>query len=320
MIDTAPRIRNQRPVRRNDTCHGVLRVVTLVLAILSSFPLAAQDLSIQLTLGQTDRLRGESATINFVVANPTTVDADRYRVDFYGSRDTVLDDDDTLLGAFDSEDPIRGNSFQENSIALHTCDLALGAWRIIGRITDTQPPDPNPENDGDVTREVLSLSRDDDDPLTCPERQPHAKTINPGLNDAWFNPDIIGQGFLVTVFGDSGNVFLAWFTFDSTPTATGATAIIGDASQRWLTAFGAFEGNSAVLEVTNTRGGRFDRENPGPINEPYGTLILSFENCHRGMVTYDLPGPGLAGVIPIERVVEDNIALCERLAASFSTR
>ena len=310
MIDPAPRNRKQRPMRRNDTCHGALRALALFFTLLSSIPLAAQDLSIQLSLGQTDRLRGESATINFVVANPTTVDVDRYRVDFYGSRDTVLDDDDTLLGAFDSEDPIRGNSFQENSMALATCDLALGDWHLIGRIEDTQPPDPNPENDSDVTREVLSLSRDDDDPLTCPERQLHAKIINPGLNDAWFNPDITGQGFLVSVFGDSGDVFLAWFTFDSTPTTTDATAVLGDARQRWLTAFGTFEGSSAVLEITNTRGGRFDQGSPRPVNEPYGILTLSFESCARGTVTYDLPEPGLTGVIPIERVVPDNRALC----------
>jgi len=38
--------------------------------------------------------------------------------------------------------------------------------------------------------------------------------INPGLNDAWYNPATNGQGFLITVFPELKQLFLAWFTFD----------------------------------------------------------------------------------------------------------
>ena len=40
--------------------------------------------------------------------------------------------------------------------------------------------------------------------------------INPGLNGAWFNPVSSGQGFLIEVFPDINQVFLAWFTYDTT--------------------------------------------------------------------------------------------------------
>jgi len=49
--------------------------------------------------------------------------------------------------------------------------------------------------------------------------------MNPGLNDAWFNPDTDGQGFFVTVFPDLGFVLLAWFTYDTELPPQDATAL-----------------------------------------------------------------------------------------------
>ncbi|MEE4173460.1 MAG: hypothetical protein V2I57_04335 [Xanthomonadales bacterium] len=278
----------------------------------------AQDLSVQLALAEEERLRGEPLTVNFVAANPTTVEVFRYRIEFYASRDDSLDDQDSLLGEFRSVNLFIGNSFQENTIALDTCDLELGDWRILGRVTDVEPEDPNPGNNIGLAMETLSLPRDDDDPGTCPEGQGDAAIINPGLNDAWFNADTAGQGFFINVFGESGQVFLAWFTFDTEKDPT-APAVLGAPGQRWLTAFGLFDGTRAMLEVTNTRGGRFDRGAPEAVNETYGAVELSFESCARGAVRYDLPGPGVSGVIPITRVVPDNVALCEALAAGSPT-
>ena len=53
--------------------------------------------------------------------------------------------------------------------------------------------------------------------------------INPGLNDAWYNPATAGQGFLVTVFPDRKEIFLAWFTFDTERPPEDVTATTGRA-------------------------------------------------------------------------------------------
>jgi len=62
--------------------------------------------------------------------------------------------------------------------------------------------------------------------------------INPGLNDAWYNPATDGQGFLVTVFPDIQEMFVAWFTFDTERPPEDVTAQLGDPGHRWLTAQG----------------------------------------------------------------------------------
>ena len=44
----------------------------------------------------------------------------------------------------------------------------------------------------------------------------------------------------------------------------------------------------------------------------YGTIDLEFHDCHSATLEYELPGIG-QGSIPIVRVVDDNVALCEAL-------
>ena len=41
-----------------------------------------------------------------------------------------------------------------------------------------------------------------------------------------------------------------------------------------------------------------------------GTFEVRFESWIRGTVKYDLPGQGLSGEVPIQRIVNDNVALC----------
>jgi hypothetical protein len=136
-------------------------------------------------------------------------------------------------------------------------------------------------------------------------------TINSGLNDAWFNPDTRGQGFFINVFPNNGNIFLGWFTFDTERPPANVTAILGDPGARWLTAFGAYADNRAVLDIELTYGGVFDSPTPVPTQSLYGTIILEFSSCNAGTLTYDIPSIGLHGVIPIQRLTLDNIELCE---------
>lgn len=140
--------------------------------------------------------------------------------------------------------------------------------------------------------------------------------LNPGLNDAWYDPATSGQGFFINVFpgqGEGGLVFLAWFTFDAVRPGDDVAAVLGGAGQRWFTAIGAYEGGRSTLELSVTRGGRFDRAMPQPATETVGSLELEFTGCNRAIVRYDLPDAGLSGEIELRRVVSDNVALCEAL-------
>ena len=140
--------------------------------------------------------------------------------------------------------------------------------------------------------------------------------INAGLNDAWFNPETNGQGFFITVFPDLGYVSLAWFTYDTKLPQEGAQANLGDPGHRWITAIGPISGNRAVMNIDITSGGLFDMQSEVEHTEPAGadgTITLTFENCSSGTVEYDIKSIDRQGIVPIQRVAGDNIALCEAL-------
>ena len=139
--------------------------------------------------------------------------------------------------------------------------------------------------------------------------------INPGLNDAWYNLETDGQGFFINVFPDTGIMFLSWFTYDTERPDDSVSANLGDPGHRWLTAQGAFAGNEAVLDITITSGGIFDSGTPVPDKTQDGTMVVTFTGCNQGTVSYDIPSIGRQGVVPIQRVVPDNVALCEQLNA-----
>lgn len=139
--------------------------------------------------------------------------------------------------------------------------------------------------------------------------------INPGLNDAWYDPATNGQGFLLTVYPDRNQLFLAWFTFDTERPSEDITAILGDPGHRWLTAQGPFDGSKAELIVYLTQGGVLDSAEPPATTDQdgYGTMVVEFLTCNEGRINYELPSLGRSGEIPIQRIVEDNVALCEAL-------
>jgi sugar lactone lactonase YvrE len=139
--------------------------------------------------------------------------------------------------------------------------------------------------------------------------------INAGLTDAWFDPSTSGQGFLITVFAETGQIFLAWFIFDTERPPEDVVAILGEPGHRWLTAQGPFDGDTADLTVYVTRGGVFDAAEPAATTDPAGdgTLTLTFADCTAGLVSYEIASLGIAGEIPIQRIVPDNVALCAAL-------
>lgn len=141
--------------------------------------------------------------------------------------------------------------------------------------------------------------------------------INAGLNDAWYNPVTDGQGFLITVFPDLGFVSIAWFTYDTELPPIDVTANLGDAGHRWLSAVGPYTDNQAVMNIELTSGGLFDTGTNIQRTDPPGsdgTLILTFDDCNSGTVEYSIPSISRQGIVPIQRVAGDNIALCEALS------
>jgi len=142
--------------------------------------------------------------------------------------------------------------------------------------------------------------------------------INAGLNDAWYNPATNGQGFLVAVFPDIKQMFVAWFTYDTERPPDDVTANLGEPGHRWLTAQGPYEGDTASLTINLTQGGVFDSAQPPITTDSYGTMTIEFAGCKAGLVTYQITSPEVSGVIPIERTTPDNVALCEVLATPES--
>lgn len=139
-------------------------------------------------------------------------------------------------------------------------------------------------------------------------------SINAGLNDSWYNPVTSGQGFFINVFPSIGQVFLAWFTYDTERPDESVTAVIGEPGHRWVTAFGPYMDGQAVLDIEITQGGVFNDSNPVPTQDLDGTITLDFSGCNTGTVSFDIPSIGQQGVIPIERIALDNMPACEALS------
>lgn len=150
------------------------------------------------------------------------------------------------------------------------------------------------------------------DSATCSDMRSQGFQFSAGLNDAWFNPATDGQGYFITVFPDLEIVSLAWFTYDTVLPGDDEAADLGDPGHRWLMATGAFVGDRAELDISITSGGIFDTSTDIE-RTPDGTIILTFENCSSGTIDYDIPSIGRQGTIPIQRVANDNVSLCEAL-------
>jgi hypothetical protein len=138
--------------------------------------------------------------------------------------------------------------------------------------------------------------------------------INKGLADSWYNPEVPGQGIFLDVFEDINALFLGWFTY----TLEGEPA--DETRHRWLTAFGSFEGRRSQLDLEWSASNDPRPEGQPPGLHIDGQLDLEFHDCHSGLIRYswgagDSGAPLVEGVIPIQRIANDNVSLCESLYA-----
>ena len=148
--------------------------------------------------------------------------------------------------------------------------------------------------------------------VICADNPPPITQMNAGLNDAWFDPATDGQGFFITVFPDKGLVLLSWFTYDTNLPPGDASANLGDPGHRWFNALGTYSGNQAVLDISIASGGLFDTSTE-ITRVGDGTIILTFTHCNSGTVEYNIPSIGQSGIVAIQRVSTENVALCESL-------
>jgi hypothetical protein len=157
------------------------------------------------------------------------------------------------------------------------------------------------------------LSQADVDTILATEWEPPEVSfvLNGGLTDVWYNPATSGQGFFVAVYENSASVFVSWMTFDTELPDPDVTSHLGAACQRWLTAQGHYDGSVADLVVYSASGGVFDTTLPAPVLEPIGTMVVQFDDCNSGTVSYDLTQLGESGSIPIKRLASDNAVVCK---------
>jgi M6 family metalloprotease-like protein len=249
---------------------------------------------------------GASLIVNNKVENIGGMASGAYRLTFYASSDTTITTGDHSLGFQDFTALAAGASRSFNNTAvLLPFSLSNGPY-YIGAIVSIS--DANNSNN----------TKYDPGPITVNSSQPVFQ-INAGLNDAWYYQVTTGQGFFITVFPDIGYVALSWFTYDTVRPAAGVTSNLGEPGHRWLNAVGQYAGNQAVLNISYASGGLFDSNTPvTEIND--GTIILTFSDCNNATVEYDIPSIDQQGSIPVQRVVGDNIALCESLSQQSTTR
>jgi plastocyanin len=137
--------------------------------------------------------------------------------------------------------------------------------------------------------------------------------INAAISDAWIFPPTAGQGFLIIIWEDRKEIFLAWFTYDTVRPPEDVTAILGEPGHRWLTAQGFYEGDTALLDVFLASGMVFDSEVPPVegVRLEGATIEIVWSGCNEGILKYDIPTLGLSNDIPIQRIVLDNVPACE---------
>ena len=133
-------------------------------------------------------------------------------------------------------------------------------------------------------------------------------TINAGHSGAWFNPETSGQGQFIDVVPEDQFMFISWFTFTD-------AASDHPNEQQWYTAQGNYSGDTAVLDLFETLGGKFD--DPQDVTTTQvGEVTLTFSDCDMGMMSYSFDAEELEGEFPLIRVIPGSDNVCEGLSGN----
>jgi plastocyanin len=240
---------------------------------------------------------GDQIEIEAAMRNNGDAGSGGFNITYYASTNTTINGSDTALGTFPVSSIGAGANLTQTDSVDVPGSLPAGQY-FIGAIVAFS--DDVPGNNTEVDAVAVTIAG----PFF----------INAGLNDVWATPGKNGQGILFAVFPDAEVFFSAWFTYDSTRPPNGATAVLGQPDQRWLTMQGNFAGNTATLVVYYSTGGVFDMASPPP-GDPVsiGTATIVFHDCSSATLTYSIPGLGLQNTEPLVRIVADNIPLCEEI-------
>jgi hypothetical protein len=115
--------------------------------------------------------------------------------------------------------------------------------------------------------------------------------INAGHAGAWFNPATSGQGQFIDLVPADQFMFISWFTFTD-------AASDNPNEQQWYTAQGNYSGDTAVLDLFETLGGKFD--DPQEVTTTQvGEVTLTFSDCEQGQMTYLFDNEELQGEFPL---------------------
>jgi hypothetical protein len=112
-----------------------------------------------------------------------------------------------------------------------------------------------------------------------------------GLSGAWYDPTTAGQGALVSI-DTFGVVFVGWYTYDATGSASGPEG------QRWFTAQGVLDGpfgSPINLGLYSSTGGVFDTDGAATTRQ-VGTGSLNFDSCEHATLDYTFTTGDLAGM------------------------
>jgi plastocyanin len=246
---------------------------------------------------------GEDFRVEATLTNTGGDESGMFKVNFYASTDGNVTSSDTLLGTKDINNIAAGASMNINE-SVDLPDSLIAGDYFVGAIIDLNDNDSSNNSNVDETPIYVFTEF----------------VMNAGLNDAWFDSSTNGQGFFITIFPDLGFVSLAWFTYDTEQPPPEATANLGDPGHRWLTAGGFYTGNEVVMDIDFTSGGIFDTPTDVEHTDPAGsdgTLTLTFDNCGMGRVEYDITSIDAQGTVPIKRVADDNVVVCNALLKDF---
>ncbi len=118
----------------------------------------------------------------------------------------------------------------------------------------------------------------------------YAIDIDESMTGSWFDQSNSGQGINIEILSEN-RILVYWYTYDQ-------------GNPLWLTGVGSYQGDTAEIELSQFDGSEFgvNHNNSLVTSKIFGSLIISFDSCNSGTMTYSsILGLG-NGIIPLNRL------------------